>query len=116
MSVKIKKNLITLTRGDTMRLGIIMTMDGTPYEPEAGDTLRFTLKRNLLNAAKSEYVDPEPLIEKTIPIDTLILELEPEDTKGLGFGTYAYDIQITFADGAVDTFLFGQLVLTPEVD
>ena len=116
MSIHIKGTQITLTRGDTMRVQIVMTMDGTPYVPEEGDVVRAAVKRRLLNAAKTEYVDPEPLITKEIPTDSLIWELEPQDTSGLGFGTYAYDVQVVFADGGVDTFLAGDLVLTPEVD
>jgi uncharacterized membrane protein YkoI len=35
----------------------------------------------------------------------MILTIEPEDTQDLDFGTYVYDIQITLADGTVDTFI-----------
>ena len=54
---------------------------------------------------------------KDIPSDTMLLVLEPEDTKTLPFGKYVYDIQITYADGKVDTFITkGRLRLTEEVD
>lgn len=47
----------------------------------------------------------------------MLLVLEPEDTKTLPFGKYVYDIQITYADGKVDTFITkGRLRLTEEVD
>ena len=116
MSVNVRNKTITLTRGDTMRLQVGMSLDGQPYEPEMGDVVRFAVKHQKLNDEKTEYVDPEPLLIKEVPIDTLILELAPDDTKGLGFGAYAFDLQITFADGTVDTFVSGTLVLTPEVD
>ena len=46
----------------------------------------------------------------------MILELEPNDTKTLDFGSYVYDVQITFADGRVDTFITEAVFkLTPEV-
>lgn len=44
----------------------------------------------------------------------MILELEPSDTKTFDFGTYVYDIQITFSDGTVDTFITeASLKITP---
>lgn len=114
--VEIKKNKITMTRGDTLRLKIGMTVDGDEYTPQEGDVIRFAAKQDKLNNNRTDYYDGEPLIFVTIPNDTLVLELQPEDTKELWFGTYAYDIQITFADGTVDTFIIGKLVLTEEVD
>lgn len=63
------------------------------------------------------YMDEKPLVVKDIPSDTMLLVLEPEDTKTLPFGKYVYDIQITYADGKVDTFITkGRLRLTEEVD
>ena len=44
-------------------------------------------------------MDEKPLVVKDIPSDTMLLVLEPEDTKTLPFGKYVYDIQITYADG-----------------
>lgn len=116
MSVSIEDNRITMTRGDTLRLQITMGRDGEAYVPTEGDVIRFAVKHPTLNDSKTEYVDPEPLLMKTIPTDTLMLELESEDTKPLGFGRYDYDIQITFADGTVDTFISGSLKLTKEVE
>jgi uncharacterized membrane protein YkoI len=46
----------------------------------------------------------------------MILELEPSDTKILDFGSYVYDIEITFKDGTVDTFITeANFKITPEV-
>ena len=106
----IKKTAITLTRGDTLKAQISITdKEGNPYEPKEGDTVRFAMKK--------EYSDEDVLIFKEIPMDTLILTLEPEDTKELDFGTYVYDIQLTTAAGEVDTFITkASLTLTEEVD
>lgn len=105
MSSSIKKNTITLTRGDTLRVKIDLSNDDGPYIPVEGDSIRFALKNKTKTADGTEYVDKEPLILKTIPIDTMILEIEPSDTKSLGFKEYVYDMEITFADGTVDTFI-----------
>ena len=114
--IEIEGNKITMTRGDTLRVKVGMTVDGEEYVPTANDVMRFALKHDTLNFAKTQFTDDEPLIIKTIPNATQILELEPDDTKPLGFGKYAYDVQITFADGTVNTFISDTLKLTREVD
>lgn len=105
MSSLIKKNTITLTRGDTLRVKIDLFKDDEPYTPVEGDTVRFALKNTDKTPDGTEYIDTEPLILKDIPISTMVLEIEPEDTKDLGFKTYVYDMEITFGDGTVDTFI-----------
>lgn len=110
MSFKVKKNTIFLTRGDTFKAHLtINNPDGTEYTPQEGDTIRFALKENI--------EDQECLILRDIPIDTMLLILNPEDTKGLEFGSYVYDIQLTKANGDVDTFITAsKLKLTSEVE
>lgn len=111
MSSKIVGKQITLTRGDTFRCVIeIYNSDGSVYTPIDGDEIRFSLKKN--------YRSQDVKINKIIPIDTLLLQINPEDTKTLRQpAEYVYDIQITHANGDVDTFIAnGILKLTEEVD
>lgn len=110
MSFKIKKNTIFLTRGDTFKAMLtINNPDGSVYTPVEGDTIRFALKENVK--------DEECLILRDIPIDTMLLVIYPEDTKSLEFGSYVYDIQLTKANGDVDTFITAsKLKLTAEVE
>ena len=109
MSASVNGHNISLTRGDTLRVQLHLTKNDEEYIPVAGDSIRFALKKKV--------TDSEPLIIKAIPIDTLILEVEPNDTKPLAFGSYRYDIQITTADGDVDTFIGpANFTLTEEVD
>ena len=107
----IKKTTITLTRGDTLKAQISITdPDGNPYVMQEGDVVRF--------AAKKHYTDPDEEVQilKEIPSDTLILTLEPEDTKDLDFGEYVYDIQLITAAGEVDTFITkSTLIISEEV-
>lgn len=94
----IKGTTINLTRGDTMNAKItVHQRDGTEYVPQEGDIIRFALN--------DKYGVEEPLICKDIPKDTMVLTLDPEDTKKLDFGTYVYDIQLTTKNGDVDTFI-----------
>lgn len=107
---RVSNTSITLTRGDTFKADIILTdSTGAPYVPDAGDEIRF--------AMKEDYCDSVPAIVKVIPNDSLLLWLEPEDTKSLPIGKYVYDIQITFANGDVDTFINrASFTLAEEVD
>lgn len=102
---EISGNTIRLTRGDSFYCAVGMTQGTTPYVPAEGDVVRFALKRNRLRPGGGEYADKDPLILKVIPNDTLILHLAPEDTAGLEFGEYVYDIELTYANGDVDTFI-----------
>lgn len=109
MSYSVKGNTITLTRGDTFSANIeILQPNGDPYSPLDGDCIRFAMKKS----AK----DKDCLIHKDIPIDTMKLVLDPEDTKSLDFGNYVYDIQLTKTTGEVITFITKSLlILTEEV-
>ena len=120
MSAKVKKNAITMTRGDTLRVkvDIFRTVgeEKIPYIPTGNDAIRFAVKHPTMNATRTEYTDQNPLITKVIPTDTLILTLFPADTKPLGFGEYVYDIELTMEDGTVDTFISeAKFTLSPEV-
>ena len=100
--VEIKGTTVWMTRGDTVVLTITITdVNGEPYVPESGDIIRFAMKKN--------YTDANPILLKTIPIDTMELIIEPEDTKNLPFGEvkghYKYDIELTKESGFVDTFI-----------
>ena len=110
MSFKVRNNTIFLTRGDTFKAKITITYpNGAVYTPTEGDSIRFALKEDV--------EDKECLIIRDIPIDTMLLVINPEDTKELEFGSYVYDLQLTKANGDVDTFITAsKFKLTAEVD
>ena len=86
-------------------------LDGSPYEAQEDDRIRFALKRR--------YSDREPVIVKEIPADTLLLRLEPCETGKLraAWAPYVYDIQLTAGDGSVDTCIDrGKFIVTEEVE
>lgn len=98
---------ITLTRGDTGIFNIsLQSQDGQAYVPQVGDTLRFAL---------SEGFGKEALVIKNIPIETCILEIEPNDTKDLKFKKYKYDVQFTSTQGRVSTIILGDFIVDNEV-
>ena len=88
---------IELTRGDTAYLEISITdSEGNPYEMQPNDTLTLSVKKSENDAA--------PAFQKTIQGHTSF-HIEPEDTAGLAFGKYKYDVQITTEIGDVFTVL-----------
>lgn len=112
MSSRIEGKSIYLTRGDTFRKpveALLPESETEMYDPIEGDSIRFAMKRS--------YEDVKPILVKDIPVDTMVLTLDPEDTKDLPFGKYFFDIQLTYANGDIDTFITkGRLHLTEEVD
>lgn len=98
---------ITLVRGDTLKVQIEIIVDDEIYTPNANDIIRFAMKQS--------YSSSTVLLEKIIPNDTLVLKLNSSDTKRLTFDKYVYDIEITFANGDVDTFIRGEIELLPEI-
>ena len=106
---KVDGTTVTLTKGDSFYAQIVIKNPaGTTYTPQQGDSVRFALKKR--------YQDAEPLILKDISIDTMLLSLAPEDTKDLKVGEYVYDVELTKANGDVDTFVYeAQFNLTYEV-
>lgn len=99
---------ISLTRGDYFAAYIDMLVGEESYVPSGG-TCRFALKRS--------YRDPDDkcLLNIDIPLNTLLLEIEGDDTKPFEFGRYVYDIQYTDASGHPDTFIKGKFIITEEV-
>ena len=109
MSHEIKGTDITLTRGDTLILQLSLTKNGQAYTPAVGSSIRF--------AMKEKYTDEQVTLEKNVPIDTLLLQFDPADTKELPMGKkYAYDIQLTDEVGHVDTFIQGTFKIGNEVE
>lgn len=101
---------ITLTRGDTLIVQLSLTKNNEPYVPVAGSSIRFAMKK--------KYTDPDTdvVLIKDISIDTLLLEIDPEDTKSLPMKSkYVYDIQLTDEDDHIDTFIKGTFTLSEEV-
>lgn len=90
-------NVIKLTRGDTARLTVSVTDgSGEPYEIQNGDTLTLSLKKNVKEV--------DSLMTKTIK-GTDMFHIKPDDTSGLNFGTYIYDVQLTTVNNDVYTVI-----------
>lgn len=90
-------NAVSLTRGDTAYLNVTITNDAddTEYELQDGDTLVFTVKKN---------VDDDPIVQKKIAGGT-VFHIEPKDTVLADFGKYKYDILLYTEAGDVFTVI-----------
>lgn len=94
-------NSIELTRGDTARLAVTLAQeDGKAYEVQPGDILTLSLKKSVN--------DTKIAMQKTITGGN-VFYIQPEDTEGLEFAKYKYDVQLTTEAGEVYT------VITPSV-
>jgi hypothetical protein len=95
---------ISMTRGDSESITVrcYEKTDGgeTVFLPiEDGDTVYLTVRPD----AEGEIV-----LQKVIedfPDGAAVIPFAAEDTAGLDFGNYVYDIQLTRADGTVTTLL-----------
>lgn len=107
----IKKNDVYLTRGDSAYITIsIDNMLGDEFVIDSVDMLQLQVRT-------------EPNIGDLIFDGTLIESdgeyiwyIRPSDTNNLDIGTYYYDVQVTFPNGDVFTFIkASKFVLTDEV-
>lgn len=85
------KNEICLTRGDSAYLDVTAS-GGEGEEVEIADAV-FTVRKSAL----------KPVVIQKYAKNGVV-KIAPEDTAGLDFGGYKYDIQITTTDGDVSTF------------
>lgn len=109
MSFNIKQGAkgptITLTRGDSASFHIdIVDSTGDAYELQDGDVVYFTVKKSTKTT--------DIVMQKT----GQDIVIDPSDTADLKYGTYAYDVQLSYAGGGVDTFIGpADFVVTEEV-
>jgi len=92
---KIEYGKIFITRGDSAAFDIQVRQPDkrTIYELSDGDVLTFTVK-----ASDTEI---EYLLQKT----GQTIHIDPVDTQKLAYGRYLYDVQLTFADGTINTII-----------
>ena len=90
--LKIAKDKIYLTRGDTAFIEISITDEhGDPYEYKEGDHVYFRLKQS----STAKVI----IIEKEINLETGQLLIEPDDTKDLKFMVYRYEVELVTVEG-----------------
>ena len=102
---------IKMTRGDSESITVKRFRDGSSVPFETGDTVTLTVR---------EDAESEIQLQKTVTefdeSGWAAIPIRPEDTAGLDFGSYVYDIQLTEADGTVTTLVtVARFTLSEEV-
>lgn len=94
--LKVKNNNISITRGDSGVVKVLPTNpDGTPYTVKEGDSIVLTVKTD---TSTSKAIISLPVVDGQAVF-------KPAHTKGLKYGAYVYDVQLTTAEGDVYTFI-----------
>lgn len=109
--LKIKSDgTITMSRGDSVYITVnVYDSEGQEYLLKEGDKLYFS--------AKSKATDKNYAISpKVLGGDKgTTIEIEPEDTADLSFGTYLYDVQMITANGKCNTIIKPSKLIIEEV-
>ena len=114
MAKVLTKNSVSVyvTRGDSATFPLDITRaDGGQFLPDEakGERITFTVR----SGPKSE--EYPPLIQKNITGTRI--ELEPEDTAELEYGSYIFDVEVKYMDEELETktVIIGQFNVTAEV-
>lgn len=106
--LKIDGTNITLTRGDTLVLTVGMKKNGQPYVLQEGDKVRFAVSIGHKGDAGYKLI-------QTVDMDSeMKVTMSSADTEKLTKRMYCYDVELTYADGTVDTFISGNLFMVGE--
>lgn len=96
---------MSMTRGDTEHIRVNIS----GYELEPGDYIEFTVRKNIKS--------PKAMYKKITVFNdnSFVISIEPNDTNGLTFGRYVYDVQLTYSGGVKtivkpSTFTIGEEV------
>lgn len=102
-----RTNTIKLTRGDDITLAIVLIdQNGNEYDLQEGDELIFSVKK--------DFRSKETVLCKHIYTKQLLIS--HEDTVGLDFGNYIYDVQLHFSSGQIFTVISpSKMIILPEV-
>lgn len=96
----IKNGYIGLTKGDTARINVtIKSGENTEYICTTGDTLKFSVKNS---KTSTTYVFQKVVTDFSEGVKIVI---EPSDTNTIAVGSYYYDVELTLANGDVNTIV-----------
>ncbi len=100
---------MSVIKGNTFRVQVKITNDARlSYIPCAGDVIMFSVF--------NKYTDVSPIYEKKIPYDTLLLDLNANETAKLRINDYVYRIRLIRQNGDVDDFLHGKFNVKEMID
>lgn len=103
---KVLNGKIQLTRGDTaiMNCSVVnQDAEKTEYIMQDGDVLVFTVRSEPKSDSSDGYLIQKTFIDKQI-------KLVPEDSNSIPYGEYIYDVQLTFANGDINTIIPANII------
>lgn len=103
--LKIDKQSIYLTRGDTAEIATTATLDtGDPYEFASGDVVYF---RMALKPGRDVALEKQCTVD--VENNKAVLYLDPDDTRNMDFKVYRYEFElICHEDGGHYTYIVDQ--------
>lgn len=103
-----------ITRGDDAYLDLEIRQQNFPYDIynlKTGDSALLTVRKS-----REEDIDDSNPILVQIPFVDGNFHIGSKDTENLDFGNYSYDIQVTFANGDINTIIGPNIFrILPEV-
>ena len=101
-------------RGDTWPgiSSITITISGTPVSLSAA-SIKMQLREDLDSPVALELSTNNNLIVITNPLSG-VFQIPPQIID-IPFGTYNYDIQVTFPNGVITTYITGTWQITPDI-
>ena len=92
---------LKMTRGDTGAIRVIVSDAAGEIVPLVdGDMIEMTVRESLISSEKTMYKKVTEFVN-----GEALITIHPEDTANLKFKTYVYDIQLTRANGQVQTII-----------
>lgn len=95
--MKVDGTNLSMTRGDSETITI--SCEARPFRK--GDMIRFTVKKDVFTKEK----EIQKVVTEFTEEGKAIIAIYPEDTRGMAFGRYRYDVQLTTAAGNVTTIV-----------
>ena len=99
--MKVNGTDLAMIRGDSESITLSLKDGGAAIPFVTGDTVYFTVKRSPI----VDEIALQKIVTEFNEDGNCIIEIAPNDTKDLEFGSYAYDIQLNRLDGTVTTIV-----------
>ena len=93
--MKVNGTDISMIRGDSEEI----RLNFSGYTLTPGEVVEMTVRKNVRSAEKSLYKKITDFQD-----NVALISIQPQDTSGLAFGDYVYDIQLTYG-GRVKTLV-----------
>ena len=99
--MKVNGTNLTMIRGDSESITLLLKKDGEITSFNQGDTVYFTVKQS----PNTDKIMMQKIITTFDEDGSCTIEINPDDTKNFSFRDYVYDIQLNDSNGRVTTIV-----------